>query len=421
MLKELTYSGKAICPISNAVFLELYKQKNQDERQAIASVMDEFSKGLTIQSKYFLFREELLNFSNDQIHKPWRDVAEFTTVFQEKIIDTPEWKRLYNSQKSLPSISQLSSSEIVGDIEVLNNIEANINSYLQEQKEKHDNEARDFKLMQAVEILNAIKSVFEIFPELESRISNIKPQDIGPDIHLKMPSIWSFASIHSLLRNDPQRKYRVNDHFDIEHCSIALGYFDYLFTERSFFSVFVIIDLVKNKLISMEEDKELLDIVDEQDNIITQDTKENKFKKELISRNVAIFILDDNKNLLIVKRSPQKRSFPNRYDLAACGNVKAGESYEKAADREVEEELGIKCDLMFLTKIFNKFKENKIEIKYFTGLFLGHWSDDVTLGDELVELKKLSIQEVEELINQNQDLFTPGFVKDFISVKDKLK
>ena len=139
--------------------------------------------------------------------------------------------------RSLPSISQLSSSEIVGDIDVLNNISANVFECLQEQKGKHDDEARDFKVMQVVEILNALKSVFEIFPDLESKVPNIKPEDIGPDVHFKIPSIWSYASIHSLLRNDPHRKYRVNDHFDIEHCSIALGYFDYLFTERSFFHV----------------------------------------------------------------------------------------------------------------------------------------------------------------------------------------
>ncbi len=237
LLKELTYSGKAICPISNAVFLELFKQRNKDERQAIALIMDEFSKGLTVQSKYYLFREEILNFSKDTIHKPWRDVTEFTTVLQEKVNDTQEWKRKYASFKSPPSISQLSSSEIVGDIDMLNNISADIFEYLREQKEKHDDEARSFKLMQAVEILNALTSIFEIFPELKSRVPNVMPQNIGPDIHLKIPSIWSYASIHSLLRNDTQRKYRVNDHFDIEHCSIALGYFDYLFTERSFFSI----------------------------------------------------------------------------------------------------------------------------------------------------------------------------------------
>ena len=171
----------------------------------------------------------------------------------------------------------------------------------------------------------------------------------------------------------------------------------------------------------MEEDKELLDIVDEKDNIIGQDTKENKFKKGLISRNVAIFILNNNKKLLIVRRSPYKKSFPNRHDLAACGNIKADESYKEAAEREVEEELGIKCDLKFLGKIFNKFREKDIELKYFTGIFLGYFSDEVKLCDELVELKKLSVKEVEELINNNKNLFTPGFINDFIFVKDKLK
>jgi len=169
------------------------------------------------------------------------------------------------------------------------------------------------------------------------------------------------------------------------------------------------------------EDQELLDIVDEKDNIIGRDSKDNKFLKGLISRNVAIFILDDNKKLLITKRSSQKESFPNRYDLAACGNVKAGESYENAAKREVMEELGIECHLKFLDKIFNEFKEDDKIIKYFTAIFLGYFSGEVRLSDELVELKRLSVEEIEKLINKNKDLFTPGFVNDFLFVKYKLK
>lgn len=167
--------------------------------------------------------------------------------------------------------------------------------------------------------------------------------------------------------------------------------------------------------------QELLDIVNENDKIIGQDTKENKFRKELISRNVGVFILDDDKKLLIVKRSPYKKSFPNRYDLAACGNVKANETYKDAAKREVKEELGIKCDLTFLGKIFNEFKENDITIRYFTSIFIGHFSGKVKLSDELVELQRLNVKEIEELINKNKDSFTPGFVNDFLFVKNKLE
>ena len=169
------------------------------------------------------------------------------------------------------------------------------------------------------------------------------------------------------------------------------------------------------------EEQELLDIVNDEDNVIGQDTKENKFRKSLISRSVTVFILDDNKKLLIVKRSSKKESFPNRYDAAVCGNVKASEIYEEAAIREMKEEIGINCDLKFLGKIFNEFEEKGNVIKYFTGIFLGFFSRKVKLSDELVELKRLTVKDVEDLINEDKDLFTPGFVNDFVFVKDKLK
>ena len=168
-------------------------------------------------------------------------------------------------------------------------------------------------------------------------------------------------------------------------------------------------------------DQELLDVVDEKNNVIGQDTKENKFRKGLITRNVAILILDENKKLLITKRSPHKKTFPNRYDLAACGNVKSGETYEEAAKREVKEELGIEIDLKLLDTTYNKFKHENMILKYFTGVFLGYFSGEVNLNEELVEIDKFSIKEVEEKIKENKNQFTPGFVHDFLYVKDKLK
>lgn len=169
------------------------------------------------------------------------------------------------------------------------------------------------------------------------------------------------------------------------------------------------------------ENKELLDIVDEKDNIIGRDTKENKFRKELISRSVSVFVLDNDKKIIITKRSPKKISFPNRYDLAVCGNLKAGEKYEEGAKREMMEELGIESNIKFLKKIFNEFEEWNLKIKYFTGIFLCYFSGKMQLSDELVGVKKLTLGEIEDLIKKDKNLFTPGFISDFISVKDQLK
>jgi len=165
---------------------------------------------------------------------------------------------------------------------------------------------------------------------------------------------------------------------------------------------------------------ELLDIVDENDNIIGKDTKNNKFKKGLISRNVVVLIMDKDKRLLIPKRAPDKKTFPNRYDTTVCGNVGLGESNEEAAKREMMEEIGIECELTFLHKIYNEFEYEGHKLRYFTSVFLGHFDGEVNLNEELVDLQKFTVEEIKKMIKENKDAFTPGFVKDFNIIKDKL-
>jgi isopentenyldiphosphate isomerase len=166
-------------------------------------------------------------------------------------------------------------------------------------------------------------------------------------------------------------------------------------------------------------ESEMLDIVDMDDNVIGASTKEDKIAKGLVSRNVAVFIRD-GKKILIAKRAMNKRTFPGRYDLSACGNVAAGESYEDAARRELMEELGISCKLSMMKKVFNELKANGVALKYFTGIFIGDFSGDVKLNDELSEARWVSIPELEKMISKDRDAFCPFFIKDFLYVKNML-
>jgi isopentenyldiphosphate isomerase len=167
--------------------------------------------------------------------------------------------------------------------------------------------------------------------------------------------------------------------------------------------------------------KDFIDIVDEKDNVIGKDTKDNKFKKGFISRLAVIYILDRDKKLLIAKRSHHKKSFPNRYDASVCGNVDSGETYKEAANRELKEELSIECELRFLGKGFVEFEEKGMKLKYFFSIFLGRYDGEVRLNDELVEIQRLRFEEVNEKINKNPNLFTPGFVSGFNFIKERLK
>ncbi len=171
----------------------------------------------------------------------------------------------------------------------------------------------------------------------------------------------------------------------------------------------------------MIDEEEYVDIVDENDIVIGKETKENKIKKNLISRNVIIFVVDKNKNLFITKRSPHKRTCPNMYDVSAVGNIKSGESPEKAAERELKEELNIKCDLKFFGKLLNEFYDGDLFLRYYSYVFLGTHHGDIKLGTELTELKKVAWKDVKSLVSSNKDQFTPGFLKDFELVKEHLK
>lgn len=160
---------------------------------------------------------------------------------------------------------------------------------------------------------------------------------------------------------------------------------------------------------------ELVDVVDENDCVIGIASKKKKNLNEFISRNIAVFLKDSSGNLLIAKRSFRKKSFPGMLDASVVGNVRAGESYEQAAERELREELGVSsCKLSFLGKVFNeRVDKDGRKFRYFTGIFSGEYSGEIRLNDEIIEIKRMPVQLVEELINSPSNNFTPFFINDF--------
>jgi isopentenyldiphosphate isomerase len=86
---------------------------------------------------------------------------------------------------------------------------------------------------------------------------------------------------------------------------------------------------------------ELVDIVDDDDNVITVATRREMRLKNLQHRSVGIAVMSTDGRLLIHRRSESKDIWPGWWDIAAGGVVTSGESYEDAARRELAEELGV--------------------------------------------------------------------------------
>jgi isopentenyl-diphosphate delta-isomerase len=85
---------------------------------------------------------------------------------------------------------------------------------------------------------------------------------------------------------------------------------------------------------------ELFDVVDANDQVVSQAPRREVHAKNLLHRAVHVIIHDANGHLFLQRRSPTKDTFPNCWDNSCTGHVDAGEDYLTAARRELGEELG---------------------------------------------------------------------------------
>ncbi|WP_031075483.1 NUDIX domain-containing protein [Streptomyces sp. NRRL S-118] len=87
---------------------------------------------------------------------------------------------------------------------------------------------------------------------------------------------------------------------------------------------------------------EILDVVDEHDVVVGRAPRGEVYARGLRHRCVFVLARDAEDRLFVHRRTATKLVFPSLYDMFVGGVVGAGESYDEAALREAEEELGVR-------------------------------------------------------------------------------
>lgn len=155
--------------------------------------------------------------------------------------------------------------------------------------------------------------------------------------------------------------------------------------------------LSAQRLHTMEEH---IDIVDDNGKILKSVPRSYIYQNKPLHRTVHILIKDTKGNILLQKRSAEKDFAPLWWSSSAGGHIKAGETYEQAAARELEEELGITIPLTYKGEIYY---EDGRHIKRFIGLCEATYEGKLHLNpEEVADAKYFDINQIKKLIREGR-------------------
>jgi len=159
---------------------------------------------------------------------------------------------------------------------------------------------------------------------------------------------------------------------------------------------------------------EYLDVVDEEDKVIGKATRAECHATGKIHRGVHILVFNSKGELFVGIRSMNKDLYPGAYGDVA-GHIDAGENYEGAAKREMQEEIGIECDLEKISDIKKRHGNDNENIRIYKCVHDGPINLNL---DEFDRSEFLPVEKVKKMIDEGDSIFAPGLV---LSLKEYLR
>lgn len=167
---------------------------------------------------------------------------------------------------------------------------------------------------------------------------------------------------------------------------------------------------------------EFIILINKDDKIIGEVERNKAHSQGLWHRSATVFIFNKKNELLIQKRA-LNMDWPNLWDSSCSGHVRVNENYEQTAQRELEEELGIECELRSIGKIIEENVSplgvnNKEYVKIFVCQSDGPFKIQKS---ELAKIKFMSLKRIQKKIAKHPEKFTPGFIQEFDFYINKLE
>jgi isopentenyl-diphosphate delta-isomerase len=162
-------------------------------------------------------------------------------------------------------------------------------------------------------------------------------------------------------------------------------------------------------------EREILVLVDDNDNELGTDTRENchagNGKRH---RAYTVFLFHDGK-MLLQRRSGKKLLWPSAWDVSYTSHVYPGESYQQAAARRGKQELNAEVgDLTDVHSFVYFAPQGENAENEFCRLLVGDFDGKITPNpDEMMSVRWAKTSDVEADLAAHPDAYTPWFKLSF--------
>ena len=159
----------------------------------------------------------------------------------------------------------------------------------------------------------------------------------------------------------------------------------------------------------MSEEKVIL--VDKNDNQVGLMPKIEAHEKGVLHRAFSIFIFNSKYELLLQKRASSKYHSGGLWTNTCCSHPREGEDTLDAANRRLDEEMGIKTSLRKVYNFIYKAElDNQLTEHEFDHVFYGVCDNDPILNkDEAEDFKWVDMETLNNDIMKNEDNYTVWF------------
>jgi isopentenyl-diphosphate delta-isomerase len=164
-------------------------------------------------------------------------------------------------------------------------------------------------------------------------------------------------------------------------------------------------------------------LVNEKDEVLGSMEKLEAHLKGALHRAFSIFIFNDQKELLIHQRAFDKYHSPGLWTNTCCSHPYPNETSLDAANRRLQEEMGMQCELIEQFSFIYKERINEtIEEYELDHVFLGKSNSNPKINtEEVAAYKWISLPDLKEQMLANPNDFTIWFKIIITSYIDKFQ